>query len=116
MGFKYASMAERIVANSVLSDDGKGCWWWTGKRGSNDYPLINIRENGRHRTLLAHRLSFITFRGAIADGLEVDHDCVCHWCVNPWHLTPRTPQENCRLRNLRRFNAYTLQAEPETII
>src|SRR5688572_21764976 len=42
----------------------------------------------------AHRLMYVALRGPIPDGLELDHLCRNHACVNPWHMEPVTGRVN----------------------
>jgi hypothetical protein len=37
-------------------------------------------------TALAHRVSYEIYKGAIPDGMQVDHLCRVRSCVNPDHL------------------------------
>lgn len=102
MGRKYADLRERIIANSILSNDsvydGTPCWLWIGKRSANgDYGHINLRIDGKHRTFKAHRVSLHAFRGASLDDPKVGmHRCNVRLCVNPMHLEYGTQSENIR--------------------
>lgn len=61
-----------------------GCWEWTGSKTSGGYG--NVRFQGRN--VYAHRLAYTLHRGAIPDGLVIDHLCRNRSCVRPDHLEP----------------------------
>lgn len=98
----YRNLEERLIANSTVEG---GCWMWLGKRGggrNGEYGHINVRVAGQHKTLKAHRLSYIVFKGEIPDGMTVDHTCCNPLCINPDHLQLATNQRNTQLRDERR--------------
>jgi hypothetical protein len=102
---KYASLAARLLANSVL-DPLTGCRIWTGKRakrrGGGEDGRLNIRlKGGRHVTRRAHRISYEVFVGPIPPGHEVDHTCVNSLCIEPTHLEAVTGDENIKRRDQR---------------
>lgn len=68
------------------------CWVWTAATNPNGYG--KIVENGHF--LAAHRVSYEMLVGPIPKGLEPDHLCRNHPCVNPDHLEPVTHKENHR--------------------
>ena len=43
---------------------------------------------------MAHRVSYVHFKGLIPEELELDHLCRNPSCVNPEHLEPVTHREN----------------------
>lgn len=61
------------------------CWEWTSAvMKVNGYGVFNAgREQG---TVLAHRWAWEFLVGSIPDGLQVDHLCRNHLCVNPDHF------------------------------
>ena len=65
-----------------------GCWIWIAYLGKRDYGEINKKQ--------AHRVVYELINGPIPLGLELDHLCRIHCCVNPCHLEPVTHKENVR--------------------
>lgn len=78
---------EHLVARAA-----DGCWNWTGAINSSGYG--NVNRDGR--TYMAHRYVYESHRGAIPEGLTLDHLCRNIQCVNPEHMEPVTVAENLR--------------------
>lgn len=70
------------------------CWLWTGRPNRDGYGHIQNSPKPEGRTLLVHRLSYQLQRGPIVDGLQIDHLCRNHACVNPLHLEVVTARTN----------------------
>jgi hypothetical protein len=68
------------------------CWEWRGTCNRLGYGQFSIK----HRHVMAHRVAWELLVGPIPDGLELDHLCRNHGCVNPDHLEPVTHAENMR--------------------
>ena len=66
------------------------CWEWTGAKTGLGYGNFYVAG----RTVRAHRFVYEAARGAIPDGLVLDHLCRNPKCVNPAHLEPVTQREN----------------------
>lgn len=79
----------RFVSQTKLAE---GCWEWLGPRNRGGYGTFGIgsRTDGSRRTILAHRFAYESLVGSIPEGLELDHLCRNHSCVNPAHLEPVT--------------------------
>lgn len=86
-------LSERYVV-----DPESGCWLWQKGKDRDGYGVANWDG----KTWRAHRLSYTHVHGAIADGMELDHRCEIHECVNPAHLDPVTNLENWIRGYLRR--------------
>lgn len=71
-------------------EPNSGCWLWHGAILPNGYGQL-FWDGGR---ILAHRLSYQSLAGAIADVLTIDHLCRVRCCVNPSHLEAVTHREN----------------------
>lgn len=69
------------------------CWIWTANTsGGTGYGNFWLgRSYGK-----AHRFSYELMKGAIPDGLDLDHLCRVRACVNPAHLEAVTRQENIK--------------------
>ncbi len=87
----YRSLYERIVANTAEPAGEADCWRWTGrtdgKRGG-QYGRLNVRVNGKHTTLQAHRAMMTILVGRALDPVNetVEHLCREPRCCNPDHL------------------------------
>jgi len=66
------------------------CWEWTGSRVTDGYGCFAVNR----RMLGAHRVAWMISRGAIPDGMQLDHLCRNRGCVRPQHLEVVTPGEN----------------------
>lgn len=67
-----------------------GCWLWLGKLSKKGYGGYSY--NSKHSS--PHRYSYELHKGAIPEGLTVDHLCRVRHCVNPDHLEVVTNEEN----------------------
>jgi hypothetical protein len=83
-----AEAASRLFANITRLDSG--CWIRPGPPGKHFCVNVDGREVG------AHRVAYEWTKGAIPDGLVIDHLCRNPRCVNPDHLEAVTQKENCR--------------------
>ena len=69
------------------------CWLWTASVDQCGYGKFAI---GDRKCARAHRWLWEQLRGAVPQGLELDHLCCVPACVNPAHLEPVTHVENMR--------------------
>ena len=72
------------------------CWIWTGSVNHKGYGQIKdgSQRDGTKRMRIVHRVVYESLRGPIPEGLDIDHLCRVHACVNPAHLDPVTRREN----------------------
>ncbi len=82
-----STIARRLWSGAVA--DGTGCWVW---QRSTDRGYGKLTQRGR--TWRAHRVAYMLVKGPIPEGLEIDHLCRVHACINPDHLEAVTQQEN----------------------
>lgn len=73
-------------------DAESGCWIWEGAAQTCGYGLISVNAKFQK----AHRIAWELYRGAIPEGMVIDHKCRRRNCVNPDHLEPVTDEENIR--------------------
>lgn len=66
------------------------CWLWTA--AMNQYGYGTFEKDGH--TCLVHRVAYEWEKGSIPDGLEIDHLCQVHSCVNAHHLEAVTKLVN----------------------
>lgn len=71
--------------DKISPEPMSGCWLWTAAASEHGYGKIGLggRAAGEAK---AHRVSWILYRGEIAEGLDVCHKCDTPACVNPDHL------------------------------
>ncbi len=86
------TFARRVFSHIDASGD---CWEWTSAKGDGGYGLIGRGVRGAG-SMAAHRAVWQLLVGLIPEGLELDHLCRNHPCVNPDHLEPVTPAVNQR--------------------
>lgn len=79
---------QQIIKTRITVADN-GCWIW-GRSLIGGYGGIH------HQGALwrAHRLAYVAWKGAIPDGLVIDHLCCNKACVNPSHLEAVTDHAN----------------------
>lgn len=80
---------ERFLSKLEITE---ACWLWKGVKVSDNYG--SFYADGTKGA--AHRWSYEWFVGPIPEGLQIDHLCRVHDCVNPDHLEPVTQHENWR--------------------
>ena len=68
------------------------CWNWIGNKNPKGYGRFYLKGI----KILAHRQSYELYNGIIPEGLQIDHLCRDHSCVNPAHLEAVTQQENIK--------------------
>ncbi len=72
------------------------CWVWTGSLTAQGYGLYTVGWGRNKKTYRAHRMAYELCVQDIPDGLELDHLCRVHNCVNPKHLEAVTHRVNCQ--------------------
>lgn len=89
-------MTEKILLrfwSKVKKTEPESCWFWTGAVDKDGYGMFGVCEDGRKRTLKAHRLSL-----SLSLNRELSasclHSCDHPSCVNPLHLREGTQQDN----------------------
>lgn len=84
-----SQIAARLL-RSIRVDKKTRCWLWQRGLINGGYGGISIQDSWE----LAHRASYILFRGPISKKLTLDHLCNNQRCVNPWHLKQTTMRAN----------------------
>jgi len=114
MPVKYPSMADRIIANSVLLDgigitqngEWSPCWIWIAKRQMNKrgnwYGLITVRyksgkRKGKVHNVFVHRMVLMVFKNRRMTPRMVGcHLCNESLCCNPAHIVGGSQKKNMR--------------------
>lgn len=88
-----ARILERFLPKIDKTSSPNGCWLWTAAKHGGGYGLFRVYGQAR----MAHRVSYLLFRGQIPEKYDVCHDCPSGdnpVCVNPAHLWAGTKQEH----------------------
>jgi hypothetical protein len=72
------------------------CFVWLGNVSGRGYGIFGEGTGESYRKIYAHRRAYEASKGEIPEGLEIDHLCRVHACVNPEHLEAVTHAENVR--------------------
>lgn len=81
-------LKERLKAR--IDKTPQGCWNYTRAKSIKGYGKLSAWG----KMYLAHRLSFIVFKGKIPKGKFLDHLCRNPSCINPDHLEVVSNREN----------------------
>ena len=68
-----------------------GCWEWMATLDRAGYGRFWLKGT---RQVFAHRFAYELVKGKIPEGLQIDHLCREHKCVNPDHLEAVTSRVN----------------------
>lgn len=74
-------------------DKTEDCWLWKGGKDEKGYGKISMTSLNK-KSISAHRMSYILFKGPIDEGMLVCHQCDVPSCVKPAHLWLGTHNEN----------------------
>jgi HNH endonuclease len=87
---RQPEIIKKFIQSISFPEKLNECWIWIKGTDSKGYGRFYI---GR-KSLGAHRVSYMIFKGNIDDGLCACHTCDTPECVNPDHLWLGTMQEN----------------------
>jgi hypothetical protein len=83
------------------------CWKWLRSKSGGGYGSIRLTATGKK--MQAHRHYYEQRNGPIPEGLQIDHLCRFHDCVNPDHLEAVTSVINTRRGNLTKLTEWQVK-------
>lgn len=92
ISFERQVTAKERFWQHVDTGSPNACWIWTGARNRDGYGHFYVSG----KLVAVHRFSFELHKGPIPEGMEIDHLCRTHPCVNPLHLDAVSHQTNNR--------------------
>lgn len=84
------SNTQATVMEMFSPEPMSGCWLFTGYVNPNGYGHLSFD----HRHWQAHKLFYVLLKGAVPEGLTLDHKCRVRSCVNPDHLEAVSSRTN----------------------
>ena len=93
-GLSLADIPTHVFWKHVIVRDG--CWGWKAFRDRKGYARMNVRTAEWHRSISAHRVSWVIHNGDIPAEMNVLHHCDNPECSNPAHLYLGTHEQNMR--------------------
>lgn len=88
---RQAKLEARFWSKVDMSGE---CWEWMAYKDRQGYPRFPIQEQGSTKSQYAHRAAYELVKGAIPEGMHIDHMCHNPGCVNPDHLRAVTHKQN----------------------
>jgi hypothetical protein len=98
------SVESRFHAGYAIAENG--CWVWLPPLRKDGYAILSVNS----WPTPAHRVAYELLVGPIPQGLEIDHLCRNHACVNPDHLEAVT--QRCESSTWIYCSENPLQARP----
>lgn len=87
-----APILRRLLSKAERVDSG--CLLWRGVLTPAGYGVIKVRVGNSSLRRAAHRLAYEAQRGAIPEGLVLDHLCRVRNCIEVTHLEAVTQRTN----------------------
>jgi hypothetical protein len=75
-----------------IPEPNSGCHLWLAALSTDGYAQLSVQGRNRNAHIVAYELA----KGPVPDGMQIDHLCRLHCCVNPDHLEAVTGSENVR--------------------
>lgn len=95
MRVRYGSRLERLIANTIVDDDG--CWIWFGRKDKDGYGLMAERVEGKEHpvAIRVHRAMLEEWHGYYFPHDEAGH-AICYKpaCIRPDCLEIQAPAHN----------------------
>jgi hypothetical protein len=77
-----------------IPEPNSGCWLWLGFNHGKRRKCVYGGFHYNGKIWLAHRVSYVLYKGPIPNGKHILHVCDNPKCVNPDHLYAGTQQNN----------------------